>query len=81
MIKVGAFLDLLKENARCAIPSRQDPALLRPADVTLQIPDVGKFAGETGWQPRYSFAESVEHLLDHARAVAAREARDRPVES
>ena len=81
VIKVGEFLDLLKEKARCEIPSRQDPALLRPADVTLQIPDVGKFAEETGWQPRFSFAESVEHLLDHARAVAAREARDRPVVS
>ena len=79
VIKVGEFLDLLKEKARCEIPSRQDPALLRPADVTLQIPDVGQFAKETGWQPRFSFAESVEHLLDHARAVAAREAEGRPV--
>jgi GDP-4-dehydro-6-deoxy-D-mannose reductase len=75
VIKVGEFLDLLKGLARCEIPSRQDPDLLRPADVTLQIPDVGKFAKETGWQPRYRFAESVEHLLGHARAVAAREAK------
>ena len=73
VIKVGEFLDLLKGLARCDIPSRQDPALLRPADVTLQIPNVGKFAKETGWQPRHGFADSVEHLLEHARAVAGLE--------
>ncbi|OHC75379.1 MAG: hypothetical protein A3G18_05435 [Rhodospirillales bacterium RIFCSPLOWO2_12_FULL_58_28] len=77
VIKVGEFLDVLKQKAKCKIPSRQDPALLRPADVTLQIPDVGKFTKETGWKPRYSFEESVEHLLEHTRAIAAREADER----
>ena len=73
VIKVGAFLDVLKGLARCDIPSREDPALLRPADVTLQIPDVGKFERETGWRPRYSFDESVAFLLEHCRDVVARE--------
>lgn len=67
VITVGEFLDLLKHRASCEIPSRVDPKLLRPADVTLQIPDVKKFTNETGWQPRYSFEESVAHLLDHCR--------------
>jgi len=73
IIKVGEFLDVLKKLARCEIPSQLDPALLRPADVTLQIPDVGKFARETGWSPRYSFDDSVAFLLDHCRATVARE--------
>jgi GDPmannose 4,6-dehydratase/GDP-4-dehydro-6-deoxy-D-mannose reductase len=64
---VGEFLDLLKKKAKCEIPSRVNPALLRPTDVTLQIPDVTKFKSETGWQPKYSFEESVEFLLDHCR--------------
>jgi GDP-mannose 4,6-dehydratase len=71
VISVGQFLELLKSRARCAIPSRLDPALLRPADVTLQIPDVSKFQRETGWAPRYSFEESVEMLLAHMRAGVA----------
>jgi GDPmannose 4,6-dehydratase/GDP-4-dehydro-6-deoxy-D-mannose reductase len=72
VITVGEFLDLLKKKAKCEIPSRVDPALLRPTDVTLQIPDVSKFQNETGWKPKYSFEESVEFLLDHCRKEARR---------
>lgn len=67
VITVGEFLDLLKKKARVSIPLRQDPNLLRPTDVTLQIPDVAKFTQETGWKPKYSFEESVEFLLEHCR--------------
>jgi len=72
-IKVGDFLEVLKDLAKCDIPSEQDPALLRPADVTLQIPDTSKFGNDTGWKPKYSFEESVLYLLDHCRSVVARE--------
>ena len=63
IIRVGEFLSVLKGLAKCEIPSRQDPTLLRPADVTLQIPDTNKFKRETGWKPKYSFEESVHYLL------------------
>ncbi len=72
-IKVGAFLDLLKKCAITDIPSRVDRKLLRPADVTLQIPDVNKFQKETGWEPKYSFEDSVENLLEHCRKVVKKE--------
>lgn len=68
VIKVGEFLDVLKEKAKCEIKSEVDPKLLRPADITLQIPDTSKFENETGWNPKYSFEESVEYLLKHCRA-------------
>jgi len=68
VIKVGEFLDVLKEKAKCEIKSEVDPKLLRPADITLQIPDTSKFENETGWSPKYSFEESVEYLLKHCRA-------------
>ncbi|PIQ86827.1 MAG: GDP-mannose 4,6-dehydratase [Candidatus Omnitrophica bacterium CG11_big_fil_rev_8_21_14_0_20_45_26] len=66
-ISVGEFLDLLKKESRSPIPSRVDPALLRPADVTLQIPDTTKFSKMTGWKPKYEFKESVHHLLEYWR--------------
>lgn len=72
-IKVGEFLDLLKKLAKCEIPSEMDPRLLRPADVTLQIPDVSKFQKETGWKPKYSFEESVSYLLEHCRREVEKE--------
>ena len=67
VISVGEFLALLKKLANKDIPSRQDPALLRPSDVTLQVPDTSKFERETGWKPRYAFEDSVAHLLEHWR--------------
>jgi GDPmannose 4,6-dehydratase/GDP-4-dehydro-6-deoxy-D-mannose reductase len=73
VITVGEFLQLLKKLAKCEIPSEVDPGLLRPADVTLQIPDVSKFQKETGWKPRYSFEDSVQHLLEHCRKQVSKE--------
>lgn len=69
-MKVGEFLDILKSLATTPIPSRVDPALLRPADVTLQIPCCDKFTSETGWRCEYSFEDSLAHLLDYWRQQA-----------
>ena len=67
------FLDFLKSLAKAPISSRLDPALLRPADVTLQIPSTEKFEKATGWKPQYSFEESVAFLLDYWRCEVAKE--------
>ena len=77
VIKVGDFLDLLKKHAKKPIPSSVDPALLRPADVTLQVPDVTKFRERTGWAPKYAFEDSVQYLLEHCRKEVALEAQAR----
>jgi len=73
VIKVGEFLDVLKKLAKVPIKSRVDQALLRPTDVTLQIPDTLKFEKETGWKPKYSFEESVKYLLEHCRKEVEKE--------
>ena len=71
---VGDFLKTLIALAKTPVPTRVDPALLRPADVTLQIPSIEKFQAATGWKPRYTFEESLAHLLDHWRREVAKEA-------
>lgn len=76
-MKVGEFLERLTAMARVPIPTSVDPALLRPADVTLQIPNIEKFSAATGWRPRYSFDESMEHLLQYWREQARNEAAAR----
>jgi nucleoside-diphosphate-sugar epimerase len=77
VISVGEFLDVLLGLADVRIPTQVDPSLLRPADVTLQVPCVDKFRAATGWAPRYAFEDSVADLLaywrrraDEARAAA-----------
>lgn len=66
-ITVREFLEKLIGLANAPIPTRVDPRLLRPADVTLQIPDVEKFKRATGWAAQYSFDDSVAHLLNYWR--------------
>jgi GDP-4-dehydro-6-deoxy-D-mannose reductase len=73
IITVREFLEVLRVKARVPIAIRQDPKLLRPTDVTLQIPDVSKFTKETGWKPKYSLEDSVELLLNHCRKTVAME--------
>lgn len=76
-LTVGEVLDRLVGMAGCPIPTRVDPALLRPADVTLQVPSVEKFRAATGWAPEYSFDESLRDLLEHWRREARIEAAAR----
>lgn len=66
-ISVGGFLNKLIEHTKAPIIKEQDSTLLRPVDVTCQIPDCSKFFNKTGWKPKYSLDESIEFLLEHVR--------------
>jgi GDP-mannose 4,6-dehydratase len=66
-VSVKQFLKELVKLASCKIKCSVDKKLLRPQDVTLQIPDVRKFNKHTGWKPRVSFKDSVKKLLDECR--------------
>lgn len=44
-----------------------DPERLRPIDADLQIPDCRKFKTHTGWEPRISFEQTMEDLLNYWR--------------
>ena len=67
-VRVGDFLEELKKQANCKIISKENPDLLRPVDVTLQIPDVSKFVNKTGFISKYSLEDSVKLLLDYYRS-------------
>lgn len=69
---VGEFLKKLISLSTVKIPTRLDTNLLRPADVTLQIPDIRKFIKKTGWKPIYSFEESMTDLLNFWRNQASK---------
>ena len=69
-IKVGEFLDRLISLSDSTIKTKTKKSLLRPADVTLQIPDTSKFKKATGFKTLYSFEESMEDLLGYWRMRA-----------
>ena len=63
---IGEMLDYLislsplEEN----IKKEVNPKLLRPYDVTLQIPDISKFQKATNWKPTYTFEDTMKDLLN-----------------
>jgi len=44
-----------------------DPDRLRPIDADLQIPDTTKFQSHTGWEPEYTFEQTMDDLLNYWR--------------
>jgi len=64
---VGQFLSKLIALADCEIETQENPSLLRPADVTLQVPDTSHFFAATGWIPEYDINDSIQYLLDDCR--------------
>lgn len=69
---VGDVLRILASKARCPITHEVDPALLRPSDVTLQIPDMSRFQAATGWKPTIPVEQTLQDLLDDHRTRIAR---------
>lgn len=66
-LTVGEMLEMLKNLSRCPIEHRQSEQLLRPSDVTLQIPCIDKFRRETGWQPAIPLEQTLTDLLNYQR--------------
>lgn len=70
-MSVGDVLDILKSMAKVPIQHEVDPSLLRPSDVTLQIPDTSKFRQATGWTPEIPVEVTLRDLLDYHRIRVA----------
>ena len=56
-------LDKLLSFSKMKFEIKVDPKLLRPSDVTLQIPCTDKFQNETGWKPEIPLEKTLEDLL------------------
>jgi GDP-mannose 4,6-dehydratase len=55
------------------IEVRVDPALIRPADVTLQIPCPDKFKAATGWKPQIPYKQTLLDMLNYWRQELSRD--------
>ncbi len=62
---VAMLLELSPSGKKIEV--KVDPALLRPADVTLQIPCTDKFRNATGWAPRIPYRRTLEDMLNYWR--------------
>lgn len=67
VVSVGDVLDMLIKLALVPIKKELNPNLLRPIDVTKQIPNTTKFDTLTVWEPVYTLEETLNFLLDSYR--------------
>ena len=60
-------LDILLGLSHVKVEIRQDPARMRPSDVTLLVGDASKFRSATGWEPEIPFEVTLTDLLEYWR--------------
>ena len=64
---IGEMLDILLSMTDKKIKIKVEPYLLRPSDVTLQIPDISKFKKQTNWKPKIRLETTLKDLLNYWR--------------
>jgi len=69
---IGEALEILLSFSRNKFEIMVDPKLLRPSDVTLQIPCTDKFKNETGWEPEIPLEKTLEDMLEYWRDELSR---------
>lgn len=70
-VRIGGLLSILLDISGHDFPTRHDPALMRPTDISAQIPDISKFTGQTQWSAKVPLHESLTYLLDTWRIKVA----------
>ncbi len=70
-LTIGDILEILKSKARVPVEHVVDPDLLRPSDVTLQVPDISRFQEATGWRPEIELEQTLGDLLNYHRQTLA----------
>ena len=64
---IETMLRKLLNMSACVINVKVDKQLLRPSDVTLQIPCTDKFKKKTGWEPEIDFDITLKDTLNFWR--------------
>ncbi len=71
-LTIGQALDILLSFSQKKFEIKVDPQLLRPSDVTLQIPCIDKFRNETGWKPEIPLEKTLQDILDYWKEELSR---------
>jgi len=67
--RMSEVLRQLVMAARVPVEIREDPSLMRPADVPVVYGDNAKLKAATGWEPTFSLARSLRDVYAAARAA------------
>jgi GDP-4-dehydro-6-deoxy-D-mannose reductase len=63
ILNIKDFLNILIDKMGVKVETKQNKNLLRPSDISIQIPDMSKFTQHTGWEPKRSFDDTLNHFV------------------
>lgn len=66
-VKIEEMLNQLLADSHATIDVQQDPERMRPVDIPVVVCDAGRFRARTGWEPRISFEQTIQDILDDWR--------------
>ena len=66
-VSIREVLDMLLSMSTAKIAVKQDPARMRPSDIPDMYGDCSKLKSITGWQPEYTFEQTLRAVLDYWR--------------
>ena len=75
-VRIGDILEDLIEMSRVPIEVEQDPARMRPAEISTLVGDASRARERLGWQPSIPFQDTLAEILEFWRCQAEREAGD-----
>jgi GDP-4-dehydro-6-deoxy-D-mannose reductase len=72
---VRELLDILLHMTDAPIEVQTDPTRIRPVEVPIVVCDASKLRATTGWQPAYTFEQTLADILEEWRARPTKPAR------
>ncbi len=68
-ISIKEFLKKLVKKSNRRVKLFKDKNLVRPADISIQIPSSIKFIKRTKWSQKYNIDQTIDYLINEARNI------------
>jgi len=62
-ICIKDVLDMLIKKMGVEVITQRSHGLMRPSDISVQIPDITKFTNDTGWKPKIPLEECMDFFI------------------
>lgn len=63
-VALQELLDMIIEKMGVKVITRVNPTLLRPSDISIQIPSMEKFTKQTGWKTKFTLPETLDYFIE-----------------